>query len=484
MKVKHLLVQSDNGNDYLYSPVNKRLLFLPPKLNDSLKGLTLANSDDDTYYKEKIKFLKEHDYFETLEMSKRDAQMTADHIQYSFSNCPQVIFEVTEDCNLSCTYCTYGELYNDFDPRTGETLSFIKAKGLIDYFIECWCSNLNKSWNRPVVFGFYGGEPLLNMNFIKQVVEYVSAIQNCTSGFRCTFTITTNGLLLNKYFHFLMKNEFDIAVSLDGSKSHNEYRKLKNGNSSYDLVSKSLLSIKDNYPEYYKRNVKILSVLHSKNAVDDVYQYIKEVFDKVPEISDLSPKGIKPEKQAAFNKIYKNYFDDISEETSSVIIKQEIYGDFKETTRFLHRYTKYVKKNLCDVFEKANTEKSFCTGTCIPFSKKIFLSSKGLLFPCEQIGQLNALGHVDDSGNVILPFKDISDSFNELFANYIHLCSKCCNYKDCPQCIFFLDHEASPKVCESFHGQEDFKRRIKASIDYIEHNRELYNNLMNETIIR
>lgn len=159
MKVMPLLFQSEKGNDYLYSPTNKRLLFLPPKLNDSLGGLTLANSDDDAYYKEKIKFLKEHNHLEALNIPERDAQLTADHIQYSFSNCSQVVFEVTEDCNLECSYCTYGELYNDFDPRTGEALSFVKAKGLIDYFIECWCSDLNKSWNHPVVFGFYGGNP-------------------------------------------------------------------------------------------------------------------------------------------------------------------------------------------------------------------------------------------------------------------------------------------------------------------------------------
>ena len=94
-------------------------------------------------------------------------------ISYQLSNLSQITFEVTDACNLRCKYCAYGELYEDYDKRTNKKMPVDTAISLLDYLIQFWQSNQNISSDRNVYISFYGGEPLLNMNFIKHVVKYL-----------------------------------------------------------------------------------------------------------------------------------------------------------------------------------------------------------------------------------------------------------------------------------------------------------------------
>jgi uncharacterized protein len=67
----------------------------------------------------------------------------SDNINFALSNLPQLVFEVTDACNLQCKYCAYGDLYDDYDERTDNTLSIKKAIKLIDYLADFWNSGRN-----------------------------------------------------------------------------------------------------------------------------------------------------------------------------------------------------------------------------------------------------------------------------------------------------------------------------------------------------
>ena len=99
--------------------------------------------------------------------------LTPNHIRHSLANLPILTFEVTDSCNLKCKYCGYGEFYNDYDERKNQNLPFVYASQLLDYLADFWNSNRNISSDRNVYIGFYGGEPLLNMEFVEKVVDYV-----------------------------------------------------------------------------------------------------------------------------------------------------------------------------------------------------------------------------------------------------------------------------------------------------------------------
>lgn len=55
-------------------------------------------------------------------------------IEYSLANLKQLVFEVTDACNLRCKYCAYADLYEGYDQRENLKLPFQKAKLIIDYF--------------------------------------------------------------------------------------------------------------------------------------------------------------------------------------------------------------------------------------------------------------------------------------------------------------------------------------------------------------
>ena len=92
-------------------------------------------------------------------------------IKSALANLPQLVFEVTDACNLRCKYCGYGEFYDDYDNRLDKMLPIEKAYRIIDYLADFWNSNMNVSAQNNVFISFYGGEPLLNMPFIKAVVN-------------------------------------------------------------------------------------------------------------------------------------------------------------------------------------------------------------------------------------------------------------------------------------------------------------------------
>lgn len=81
--------------------------------------------------------------------------------------------------------------------------------------------------------------------------------------------MTTNAVLLEQYMDFLVKNNFEILISLDGNKYNDSYRVFKNGNSSFDTVISNIDKLYSSYPAYFIQNVKFNSVLHNRNSVKD-----------------------------------------------------------------------------------------------------------------------------------------------------------------------------------------------------------------------
>ena len=121
--------------------------------------------------------------------------ITSEDVKRSVSNSPQLTFEITDACNLECEYCGYGKFYSDYDERKSTRLSPQRAKVLLDYLRSLWGSELNISHNQNVYISFYGGEPLVNVPFIKEIVSYIEEPDFPSRSF--TFNMTTNGILLD-----------------------------------------------------------------------------------------------------------------------------------------------------------------------------------------------------------------------------------------------------------------------------------------------
>ena len=177
-----------------------------------------------------------------------------------------MVFEVTQDCNLACKYCTFGEHYTNHETRNHKRMEFETITIFIDYLLHLKEKH-NRSHRSYFNIGFYGGEPLLNFVLIEKTVNYLSDLG--VDNRRFGYSMTTNGLLLKEHIAFLVRHDFHISVSLDGDREGNDLRVLKNGDSSFDIVYKNIKFIQKCYPEYFKRNVSFITVSNQKNTLGE-----------------------------------------------------------------------------------------------------------------------------------------------------------------------------------------------------------------------
>ncbi len=139
---------------------------------------------------------------------------------------------ICHDCNLSCQYCFAGK--GKYKGKA-EYMSFDVAKHAVDFLIK-------NSGNRKILeMDFFGGEPLMNLDVVKQTVAYAKE-EGEKAGKTFLFTLTTNGVLLNKetadYLNAEMEN---VVLSLDGRKCvHDGVRKTVNGKGSYEVIIENI----------------------------------------------------------------------------------------------------------------------------------------------------------------------------------------------------------------------------------------------------
>jgi len=136
---------------------------------------------------------------------------------------------IAHDCNLACKYCFADE--GEYHGQKRELMSLEVGKKAIDFLIE----NSDNRVNLEV--DFFGGEPLMNFDVVKEIVAYGRAREK-EAGKNFRFTLTTNGILLNdEVMEFCNKEISNVVLSLDGRQCvHDSMRPTRNGKGSYDII--------------------------------------------------------------------------------------------------------------------------------------------------------------------------------------------------------------------------------------------------------
>lgn len=135
---------------------------------------------------------------------------------------------IAHDCNLGCKNCFAEE--GEYHGRRA-LMSFEVGKKALDFLIA------NSGKRRNLEVDFFGGEPLMNWEVVKQLVEYGRSQEEAHNK-KFRFTLTTNGVLLNdEIMEFCNKEMSNVVLSLDGRKEINDQmRPSRNGKSSYDII--------------------------------------------------------------------------------------------------------------------------------------------------------------------------------------------------------------------------------------------------------
>ena len=206
---------------------------------------------------------------------------------------------ICHDCNFRCRYCFADE---GAYCSTRESMSFETAKAAVDFLIA------NSGKRKVLEMDFFGGEPLMNFDVLKQTVYYAKEA-GAKAGKKFLFTTTTNALLLSdeviEFFNAEMEN---VVLSLDGRKEvHDAIRKSINGKGTFDLIIdkiKKFISLRGDKSYYVRGTFTAKNLDFSKDVLFIAEQGVDSI-SMEPVVTDIDDLQIKKEHLPAIEREYE-----------------------------------------------------------------------------------------------------------------------------------------------------------------------------------
>ncbi len=475
------IIVSDRGNKYVYERGTGFISLIPDTFAEC------SEVSPDSYYTGKLRYLEEHGLISITNSSEPMFRLLEEHdIADAIFNTHQIIFEVTDKCNLSCRYCGYGGLYDNYDERQNRNMSFETFRTLYEYLKDLWTQTPARGCTYLRI-SFYGGEPLCNFHFIEKAVAYTKT--NPIPNKRIVFSMTTNAVLLDRYMTFLVDNQFELLISLDGGEHNQSYRVFKNGENSFKTVIKNVDKLHSVFPSFFQSNVKFNSVLHDRNSVKEADDFIFGRYQKHPLANELNVFGVAAGKREEFRKM----FHSISKEFKEMTVENK--RRYSNQSSLLRQCGKWVFNTIMmdysyplsnvlttDYGSKIRRDvPQLPTGTCIPFSRKIFVSVNNKIYPCERIGNEFDFGNIS-RGKVNIHLSKIIEQYNDLFNRYIRLCRRCEQQKGfCSVCIASDIH--GYKICEANIGNSKLKRDLSLYVSCFDEDPQVFDNALTKMSI-
>ena len=229
----------------------------------------------DTYKKEDIQTALE----EIQELKDAEMLFTEDiyrnaieHFKERETVVKALCLHIAHDCNLACRYCFAEE--GEYHGRRA-LMTYEVGKQALDFLIA------NSGNRKNLEVDFFGGEPLMNWQVIKDLVAYGREQEKIhNKNFR--FTLTTNGVLLDdEIMEFANKEMANVVLSIDGRKEvHDFMRPFRKGAGSYDLVVPKFQKFAKSRGEksYYARGT---FTRHNLDFSEDVLHLADLGFDQI-----------------------------------------------------------------------------------------------------------------------------------------------------------------------------------------------------------
>jgi len=304
---------------------------------------------------------------------------------------------LTRTCNLQCRYC-----FEDWQDAHYYRSSPEKVgKKAVDFLLEY------SRDNKKLLFTFFGGEPMLRFDDIKEITEYAYSKAK-ELGKEMLFSIDTNGTIINdEVIELFKKYRFSVVVSMDGPQEVQDInRPFKNGKGSYKLVERNI-----------KKMVKELGGRFGVK-VTVCPQYL-DLVSIVESIAKLGVREISLSPVVSFNKNDTYYFDKADWNRYLVEFKKLIwaYPDlFKKYGLILSRVSVTMHDFLYPHISK--------TWGCNAGKTTVSVEPAGDLYPCD-----NFVGLDKDKYCI----GNLSTGFNSNRERFLNV-----NYKtteNCPQCF-------------------------------------------------
>nr|WP_308742308.1 radical SAM protein [uncultured Anaerocolumna sp.] len=418
---------------------------------------------------EEILDLKKAGYLSEKSNVKKVKHAITDYLEeFLERKLSRIILQVTQNCNLRCKYCIYSEEHSIMQrSHSSKNMSWETAKAALNFL---WEHSVDSS---SINVGFYGGEPLLQMPLIKQVIEYSKKL---FKGKKLTFNMTTNGTLLDEEkILYLQEEEISLMISLDGPKEINDMNRVfVNGTGTYDTVMKKIELMREIAPEYAKE-LSISMVIDPQNDFDCINSIClgKNDVDKLNILPSIVDKGYDGEKTVS----------------SDMYRWKSRYEGFLAILSYLGRYEKEKVSPIALASINSEIERRFevetsrlfevdtPSGPCIAGQMRLFCNVEGLLFPCERVsenskamclGTLDSGFNIDNAKQLLNVGALTSDACKECWC--FRYCMLCCKKADSGQGT--LDAAVKLSYCSESKGNAYHKLMLylllkEINVDYL-----------------
>lgn len=479
MELKHfplVKVFEINNNIYLYDAHSNYLCEFEHKNMHWFENYSDSSVNGLSELWQKGAFLP--DGLEKVICSNNDIiMMIEEHSKYVLPR--KLILEITEDCNLRCAYC-FNTLGSGPRKHSSTKINLPFIYKAIDQYFNVYTDKFSQIKGTikdqylqiaPPTFGWWGGEPLLNFEIIKESFLYIKNLPWKKYGIpldKIYFSIVTNFTILTQdIIDFLIKNQIYLMVSLDGGEEeHDKNRKFVDGSGSFKLVKKNLDNLLKNYPEYCKHRI-IIQAVHTKGTrkATDINSFFHQYFydsngeKRVLKISQyprkdenefISAEWISEglplkERQLQFEKLLADLKLLSDNELHAFFYKnQEISEEFEQ----VYILEELINCNLIQGYR--NFSKSFA---CPLGFDSVYVSAKGEYHICMKTDSSMPIGNISEGID-----KDKMVSLYESYMKVLEMkCKNCWNIHFCKMCPAKLMHNGifrKPTSCECEYLKE------------------------------
>lgn len=418
---------------YVYDVPKNIILRISDCTFGELQKAVLKESDIDAEFENgTIGKLLSEGYLSQQYMKIIKHPMTEDIEKILNNSLHMIILQVTQNCNLRCKYCVYSGSYIN-RLHNNKRMSFDIAKKAIDYYIA-------HSTQAPKLrFGFYGGEPTLEIELIRKCVVY---IEECSKGKPVEYNITTNATILNQsILQFFVDNHFFLTISLDGSKEIQDKNRVyaESGKGTFDKVIENIEWIKEKYPDF-------LDNIHFNMVMDpeDGYSISNEFFMKDERVRNIyvtaSEKNDVNYKEVMIK--VPEYHRNRSYERFKLIFDYFRNGN-TNVSPLEAGYLYEIKKNVADALKADDSgfNMGHPGGPCVPGLQRLFVNTDGNFYPCERVNESSEVMKIGDIDQGI----DIDKAKELLNVGKIteDTCKICWAFRFCNSCAVYAEDGSS-----------------------------------------
>jgi len=362
-------------------------------------------------------------------------------LQYRLdSRVAQLTMQITQDCNLRCSYCAYSGAYENQRSHSKKTMSVKTMKKCVDFLME------RSREISEVVIGIYGGEPLLEIDKMQECIDYINE-KYTNRGIR--YTLTTNGTLFDEdAIRILENNNFDVNISFDGPEElHDANRVYADGRGSFNDIMNRIEYIRENHPKLFSK-ISFLSVIApgvDYACVNNFFVATDVIESRTAAVNTVSQYSAK--ESVVYDDLY--YTTYTYQSMKHLLAAVGLY-DKSKTSKLFGTYIGGVKRFYEGMAKNSRLLKTAHPGgPCVPGVMRPFVAVDGSIYPCERVSEGSdamKIGHIDTGFD--LQKADELLNVGKLTAEE---CKNCWAFRECVLC------------CAASDGGDELSRELRLS---------------------